>query len=413
MNWNKFLDDDRNRIAWWLYLLVLALGVVYVGYSFVGMFVLGVFLYYASRPICDRLSKYVSNDGVAAGLTLAGIVTPILLVVGYVLVAGLRDAASLSGMPGSGLVAPFLNVNQLPSSQQSLVQSLVENPSKMGSLSSERIQQVAKAGMTALGAVFGTLVLLSLSFGFAFFLLRDDDRIAAWFRDEVASPGSAAHAYAYAVDDELETVFFGNVLFVATMAILAAVVYYGFNFLAPPALTIPFAILLALLTGVASLIPLVVSKIIYVPVVGYLAWVAAGTGGASMIYPIGLLVVSFLVLDILPQTFIQPYISGNEIHMGVMMFAYILGPMLFGWYGFFLLPLFFVLVIQAVRIVVTDLIHAEELTPDVDAAPSLGERDLGDLGDEDGDDDSSGDGASGDDGTPEGASSEGTSSASS
>jgi predicted PurR-regulated permease PerM len=93
--------------------------------------------------------------------------------------------------------------------------------------------------------------------------------------------------------------------------------------------------------------------------------------------------VSFLALDILPQTFLQPYISGNQIHVGIMMFAYILGPMLFGWYGFFLLPLFFVLVIQAVRIVVTDLIHGDDLTPDVDAAPSLGERDLGDLGDED------------------------------
>ncbi|WP_135854041.1 AI-2E family transporter [Halorussus salinus] len=395
MNWNEFIDYDRNRIAWWLYLLVLAVGVVYVGYSFVGMFVLGVFLYYASRPVCDRVSSHVDNDGLAAGLTLAGIVTPILLVVGYVLLAGLRDAATLSGMPGSGLLAPLLNVDQLTTNQQSLVQTLVENPSRVGSLGTDRIRQVATAATTALGAVFGTLVLLSLSFGLAFFLLRDDDRIAAWFRDEVASPGSAAHAYAYAVDDELETVFFGNVLFVATMAILAAVVYYGFNFIAPPALTIPFAILLALLTGVASLVPLVVGKIVYVPVVGYLAWVAAGSGSASMIYPVGLLVVSFLVLDILPQTFLQPYISGNEIHMGIMMFAYLLGPMLFGWYGFFLLPLFFVLVIQAVRIVVTDLIHADELTPDVDAAPSLGERDLGDLGDEDDEDtDDSSEGAS-------------------
>ncbi|WP_168215859.1 AI-2E family transporter [Halorussus ruber] len=389
MNWNEFIDYDRNRVAWWLYLLSLAVGVVYVGYSFVGMFVLGVFLYYAARPICDRLGAHIDRDGWTAGLTLVGIVVPILAIVAYVLVAGLRDAASLSGMPGSSLVAPLLNVDNLTTGQQSLVQTLIENPSEVGSLSSDRIQQVGRAALSALGALVGTVVLLSLSFGLAFFLLRDDDRIAAWFRNEIAEPGTTGYAYAYAVDDELETVFFGNMLFVAVMAVLAAVVYYGFNFLAPPALTIPFAILLALLTGVASLVPLVVGKVVYVPVVAYLAWVAAGQGGAGMIYPIGLLVVSFLVLDILPQTFLQPYISGNEIHMGIMMFAYLLGPMLFGWYGFFLLPLFFVLVIQAVRIVVTNLIHGAELTPDVDAAPSLGERDLGELGDEEaGDSDS-------------------------
>ena len=390
MNWQEFVDYDRNRIAWWLYLLALGVGVVYVGYSFVGMFVLGVFLYYASRPICDRVGRVVDNDGLAAGLTLAGIVTPILLIVGYVGLAALRDAASLSGMSGiTGLLAPLLNVDTFTANQQNLVQTLVERPGQLRSLSTDRIRQLVTAALSALGALVGAAVLLSLSFGLAFFLLRDDDNIAGWFREEVAEEGTTGYAYAYAVDDELETVFFGNVLFVLVMAILAAVVYYGFNFVAPAALTIPYAVLLALLTGVASLVPLVVGKVVYVPLVGYLAWVAAGQGGAAMIYPIGLLVVSFLVLDILPQTFLQPYISGNEIHMGIMMFAYLLGPMLFGWYGFFLLPLFFVLVIQAVRIVVTDLIHGEELTPDVDAAPSLGERDLGESGDSDEDESTS------------------------
>ena len=388
MNFNEFLDYDRNRIAWWLYLLALGLGVAFIGYSFVGMFVLGLFLYYAARPVCDRIEGVVDRDGVAAGLTLAGFVVPILLVLGYVGLAALRDAASFSGTTGVGsLLAPLLNVKQLSMNQQNLVQTLLNNPDRLRSFSTGRIRQLVTTALSALGALVGALVLLSLSFGVAFFLLRDDERIAAWYSEEVAPPGSTGYAYAYAVDDELETVFFGNVLFVLTMTVLSAIVYYGFNFLAPPSLTIPYAILLALLTGVASLVPLVVGKVVYVPLVGYLAWIAAGQGGAAMLYPIGLLVVSFLVLDILPQTFLQPYITGNQIHVGIMMFAYLLGPMLFGWYGFFLLPLFFVLVIQAVRIVVTELIHGEELTPSVDAAPSLGERDLGQNGDaEEGDD---------------------------
>ncbi|MFC4549711.1 MULTISPECIES: AI-2E family transporter [Halorussus] len=390
MNWQEFVDYDRNRIAWWLYLLALGVGVVYVGYSFVGMFVLGVFLYYAARPICDRVDEVVDNDGLAAGLTLAGIVTPVLFVLGYVGLAALRDAAALSGAEGvTGLLAPVLNVESLTASQQNLVQTLLNNPQRVQSLGTGRIRQLVTAALSALGALVGAAVLVSLSFGLAFFLLRDDDGIAEWFREEVAPKGTTGYAYAYAVDDELETVFFGNVLFVLVMAILSAIVYYGFNFVAPPSLTIPYAILLALLTGVASLVPLVVGKVVYVPLVAYLAWVASGQGGAAMVYPVGLLVVSFLVLDILPQTFLQPYISGNQIHVGIMMFAYILGPMLFGWYGFFLLPLFFVLVIQAVRIVVTDLIHGEELSPDVDAAPSLGKRNLGEPGDSDEDESSS------------------------
>ena len=374
MNWTGTLDRDRNRIGWWLYLLALGVGVAYLGWAFLGTFVLGVFVYYAARPVFDHLRDR-TNDGVAAGVTLLGFVVPVLAIVTYVLVAGLRDVASLSGLQPeqyAQLLSPFVNVEALTGSQQDLLTTLLNRPGAVQSVPVDRLRQLFTGGLTVLGMLTTGLVHVTLAFALAFFLLRDGDHIREWFEESVSAPETTGHAYATAVDSDLETVFFGNVLFVFTMAILAAVVYYGFNFVAPPALTIPFAILLALLTGVASLVPLVVGKLVYVPLVAYLAVVASRTGGVAMLYPLGLLAVSFFVLDILPQTFIQPYITGREIHTGLMMFAYILGPLLFGWYGFFLLPLFVVLVLQAVRIVLTELLHGDRLTPTVDAAPSVG-----------------------------------------
>jgi len=369
------VDRERNRIAWWLYLAGLGVGVAFLAYSFVGTFVLGVFAYYAARPVYHRLRSLLGRDGLAAGATLLGFVVPVLLVVAYVLAQALRDVASLAGTAPdqyAQLLAPFVDVGSLPESQQDLLTTLLDQPGAIRSLPFDRVRELLTSGLSVVGTVFGAFVHLSLTFGFAFFLLRDGDRIAAWFRNNVSGEGTTGHAYATAVDDDLETIFFGNVLFVFTMAVLAAVVYYGFNLLAPPALSIPFAILLALLTGVASLIPLVVSKVVYIPLVVYLASVALRTGGVALVYPLGLLVTCFLVLDILPQTFLQPYISGRQIHTGLLMFAYILGPLLFGWYGFFLLPIFVILVLQAVRIVLTGLLHGDRLTPEVDAAPTMG-----------------------------------------
>lgn len=66
-----------------------------------------------------------------------------------------------------------------------------------------------------------------------------------------------------------------------------------------------------MLTGAASLIPLVVGKIIYLPVVAYLGWQAFGSGSCSLAFVGGVLVTYLLVLDILPQMFIQPYITGR------------------------------------------------------------------------------------------------------
>jgi predicted PurR-regulated permease PerM len=381
------VDRERNRIAWWLYLGVLGLGVAFLAYSFVGTFALGLFVYYASRPVFHRLRNHLDGRGLAAGATLVGFVAPILLVIAYVIVEALRSLASLSNAESGAvddLLAPVVDVEALTGGQQNVSELLSSVPGSLQSLPMGGAEALLTSGLAVLAAAAGVLVHVSLAFAFAFFLLRDGDRIETWFRNSVAGEGTAGHAYATAVDDDLETIFFGNVLFAFIMAVLAALVYYGFNAVAPGELSIPFPILLALLTGAASLVPLVVGKLVYVPLVAYLAVVAVQTGGGALIYPVGLLGVSFLVLDILPQTFIQPYVAGRQIHVGVMMFAYLLGPLLFGWYGFFLLPVFVILVLQAVRIVLTDLLHGDPVDPAVDAAPTMGgepgEEDVGEGG---------------------------------
>lgn len=58
--------------------------------------------------------------------------------------------------------------------------------------------------------------------------------------------------------------------------------------------------------------------------------------------------------------------------MLVLLFGYILGPILFGWYGFFLLPIVFVLMLEAIRIVLPELVHGEALTPDVSLGEGVG-----------------------------------------
>jgi hypothetical protein len=47
-----------------------------------------------------------------------------------------------------------------------------------------------------------------------------------------------------------------------------------------------------------------------------------------------------------------------------VLFAYILGPVVFGWYGLFLGPLLLVLVVHLARIVLPELVRGESPTPD-------------------------------------------------
>jgi len=82
------------------------------------------------------------------------------------------------------------------------------------------------------------------------------------------------------------------------------------------------------LTGLASLIPVVVGKIVYIPIVALLGFQAVSTDQDGSLVFVGVVLVAYvLLLDILPQSFLQPYLSGRLI---LLLFAY-LGPILFGW----------------------------------------------------------------------------------
>ncbi|WP_049917141.1 AI-2E family transporter [Halogeometricum pallidum] len=366
---------DRSRVGWWAY--VLALGVVlgFVVYSFVGTFVLGVFAYYAARPLYGRISRVTDSDGVAAGATVLGFVLPVVLLLLY---TGVHVATSLQTSLGSlpepirMLIQRFTGIQSLSGAQWQSLSNLVSNPPRSFSMDQQTVQTILQQGTAVLGTAVNVLLHLVLALAMAFYLLRDDDRIVGWFHDNVASKESTTGQYMAAVDTDLESLYFGNVLFVVVMAVIAATVYSGTNMLAPQGLSIPIPLVLAVLTGVSSLIPLVVSKVVYIPIAGYLALSSIQTPGNQLAFVGGFLAVCLVVLDLAPQGIIQPYITGRKLHPGLLLFAYILGPIVWGWYGFFLLPLIVVLVIEVVRVTFTDLVHGDTLTPHVDAARSLG-----------------------------------------
>ncbi len=368
-NRSSSLLDDRSRIGWWLFVLGLAVVAAFIVSSFVGIVVLGVFGYYATRPIYRKLSNLIDSDGIVAGLTLVVVLLPVVLLSLY---AGVRIVHQLQQLLGSttGLPIPGSVLEALSSQQRRTLMSAVQNPRQFVTNPSQLLQ----TGLKVASGLVGGILLVGLSLTLSYFLLKNDDGLEDGLTQLFGGRETTAHAYASAVDADLESIFFGNFLFVLAMSVIAAVTYWGTNLLAPQQLHVPMVFVLAFLTGVASLIPLVVGKLIYVPVVGYLGLQALNATGNHWGFVLGVLVVYFLVLDILPQTFVQPYMTGRQLDMVVMMFAYLLGPVLFGWYGFFLLPILFVLMLEAVRIVLPQLLHGEPLTPTVSMGDSVGTK---------------------------------------
>jgi predicted PurR-regulated permease PerM len=355
---------DRNSVFWWLYVAVLAGAAAFIAHSFVGIFVLGLFGYYATRPIAEGFERITGSKRLAAPLSVLAVLLPVLLLSLY---AGIRVFQQVRRLVDDNVVsmlaARIFGEDAVESLEEFSLESLLRNPPSLEQGGDVSFGQLLEQTLGVLDAVFGLLILLALAVTLSYALLEYDEVISEGFARLVGAE-TTVYSYAAAVDADLESIFFGNLLFVLVMSVIATTTYALTNLLAPSGLRVPMVFTLGVLTGITSLIPIVVGKVIYIPIVGFLAATAAQQGGGQYAFVGGVLVVYFLVLDILPQSFIQPYISGREFNMIVLLFAYILGPILFGWYGFFLLPIVFVLLLEMIRIVLPELLHGEPIDPD-------------------------------------------------
>ena len=364
-------DLDRRRVGWWLVgaALVGVVGLFLV--SFVGTFIFGLFVYYGARPVNRWIRERVDSREAAAMVTLLFIVVPTLALLGY---AGFVAVREFTAAVGPGTLTLLLE--RLPGDQQSVagalgnLPELVRRLDQLGQLS--RVREGLTAVVGLLSTVATGLLHLTLALTFAFFLYRDGHQLRAWYRKEVGGRDTAAFSFLAGADADLEVVYFGNVLTILAVTIGSIVAYNGYNVVAPAAVTLPFPTLLAILTGLATLVPIVVGKIVYVPTVAYLVWRAVETGGGLVVFPAGFLIVVFLFLDLLPQSVVRPYISGQTMHEGAVLFAYILGAALFGWYGLFLGPFLLVLVVQFANIVLGDLIRGLPFSPAPTETTTLG-----------------------------------------
>ncbi|GAA0511771.1 Predicted PurR-regulated permease PerM [Halorubrum aquaticum] len=365
----------RARLGWWAFVFLLGAAVAYVVGSFIGLVVLGLFGYYATRPICVRLRSVTGSRHLAAMLTALSVLVPILLL--FVL-AGLRLFQAVQRQFEGGelvgtLISRITGVGALSTGQRDQLVSLLSNPSSALDASGSFWSNVGTA-VTALQGVLGGLFLLGLATTLAYFLLANDADVSEGLIELFGGRDSTAYAYAVAVDADLESVFFGNLLFVVASSVLATVTYAVTNLVAPPGLQVPMVLVAGILTGLASLIPVVVGKIVYIPIVASLGFQAVSTDQSqgSLVFVGVVLVAYVLLLDVLPQSFLQPYLSGRRIDPILLLFAYLIGPILFGWYGFFLMPILFVLVLEAIRIVLPELLSGEQLRPEATVAEEIG-----------------------------------------
>jgi len=328
-----------SGVAWWLVGFAVFGVLAWVGFSYLGWLVFGLFTYYVARPIARRIEDRVGSPSLAAGLTLAFIIVPIALFIAAFLSVAVGQALELlSGQSAQQLLARLpIPTQNLPSDPAQIAVVMLQDPTVSTALGEFGV---------AVGAAGATLFNVFLAVIFAFFLLTSGDALADWFRTNVFGSDSLAVGYLRRVDRGLTSIYFGYTLTIFVVIVLAAVIYTVFNAVAPGDLTIPQAVLLAVITGIFTLIPLLGRSIVYAFIVALLAVQALAVDATLLWVPVAFFALMVLVFDNVIRTYVRPYLSGKAYHMAFVMFAYLLGPALFGWYGIFLGPLVMVVSVE-------------------------------------------------------------------
>lgn len=364
---------------WALLGIVLVAFIAWISLSFVSPIVFALFLYYISRPIKRRLHPYIKNETLLALTCLLLVALPLVAIIAYLIIFAANQLISLLSQPGIPVLPPgqLANISQALSADSGPFSPTEMKYEDLGSRLSEWYDHLkvyadsifglkdllVATGASLAGAAFNALLILIL----AFFLLLGDDHLVKWFT--ATFPRLAREKddlfirYARAVDEDFEHIFFGNVLNIVFFAINAAIIYWLLGIFAPdPAFVIPAPVLLGILSGIAALLPVVGGWMIDIPILLYVLAQSLISGSFATYWWYWLLMAAalFIFVENLPNYLLRPFMSHGKVDVGLLMLAYILGPVIFGFPGLFIGAMLLVLITHYFRIVVPGIQHGEK-----------------------------------------------------
>jgi predicted PurR-regulated permease PerM len=320
--------------------------------------IFGLFLYYGTRPIYKRLRQRDLSVLLSASISLLVLGLPVLIITFLITVTAFNEAVVLLEQGNFADLRPLIDQLGIQTADLPEYDSIYEF------LTSDGFREVLTGSWGTVSSltntVLGVVLSLFLSFTAAFFMYlwgpgAREELIAVFGDDE-----GLLTRYVRNVDRDLAEVFFGNMLNAVVTSIIGAVAYTGLNLFSPSYTAVPAPILLGLLTGIASFVPMVGSKIVYVPITALLVFqsftAAEPTGYGFALMFLG---IALVIVDMLPDMVLRPLISGRKTSQGALFIGYLIGPLVFGFVGVFLLPLIIVAFINFDRIVLPGFYRPE------------------------------------------------------
>ncbi len=345
----KEIITKRSKRYWQIFGLISMAALVYMFLPFIDVILYGLFVYYVTRPIYDRINKRINKKSISAGVSLFILILPVLIIALYATSVASFELTKLLESIDYAIPGEYMKeiLNELSIVGQHLTpEEFWEFMTTSTSFKDFLIVPIA--------SLINIVFKLFLMFTIGFYLLKDGYRLRKWFLESsFGIENELSRKFLDSVDEDLYRIFFGNILIAGLTSVLAVILFYILNIFAPESLTIPYPFLLGLLCGLAIFVPGIGIKIIWIPMFLYLIGQAYFnnillSAGGFLLISLGAVV---MLIDIAPDIVLRPIICSKRIHPGVMLLAYLFGYVVFGFMGLFLGPVIVIVATNFIEII--------------------------------------------------------------
>jgi predicted PurR-regulated permease PerM len=356
---------DRN--VWIMIGALIFISLAYLLHPFLDLIVYGIFIYYIARPLHERLLPKLKSNSISAALALVILALPVVLVLLYSIgVASVEMSNFISKSEIASMDSFKILVNETSRvageiKPDELIQLLTEQKDWKGKALEVIPGAVGSIILDVLSGAFGVLFAVFVIFIISFYLLIDGGNMREWLKKTFFTETETTDLFISKVDEDLYKVFSGSILTAGVIAIMGALVFSTINALSTT-INIPYPVLMGVLCGITSLIPIAGVAIIWIPLAIYLIMDAGLNGILAQSLPSIILfaLTTFLLVDWLPNMILKPRLGGHRIHKGLLLLSYIFGPIVFGLKGLFLGPMILVLTINYAEIIMPGLANRKK-----------------------------------------------------
>ena len=295
------------------------------------MVIFGAILAYYIRFIAKKIRPYVKYDTLSVFLGIILFTIPIVLLLYFTLsqfiliiqssFGSIQQAAAGNSTMTMTPISDAVQHLGLPGNiTQSIITTIQTGISQLISYIASSVVGL----VSSIPSLAAQILILIFSI---FYFARDGDKVIQYVKDIIPSEDNDFYQQIFdSADDVLKSIIVGNAIPAVILGVLSGFLYYFLGY--------PYALLLAIISGIAMFIPIIGPWIVY----GAIGIISILLGNTTQ----GVLVIIFgWIIETTTDFYIRPRIAVqySEIHPLVFLLGFIYGAVTMGIPGLFIGPL--------------------------------------------------------------------------